>query len=444
MLAAPGKGRFYLRPRLSGRRAGTVFWPVDNPRREQAGGLGRGPRFLQDQFQEKGETLNMSTEGTHSPSQAAAETHGPNLIDQFAEDVELSGLVGEEKNAKVIFLSAVSARLWKPLNVTVQGPSAAGKNYLLGKVAAFIPEEMRVSLTGMTPKALMHGDENEYRHKAIFIAEYEGVAGADFGVRIFQSEQVIEWDYVESSSKGIQKKKRKVNGPAAFIQTTTRPVLHPENETRLLFVQMDESREQTSAILRQQAREARWGGPIEGANLHGRWHDLIRNLKPARVIVPFASELALCFPDTRVRSRRDFPKLLGLIEASAFLHQSGRERDGECIIASPEDYDISKPLFEHAYRSGPDETVARLLEAAHTVKQVNGEFEIADAMQQAGWGHSWAYEVLRRAKDLGCIAEGSKRGFYRVLKGLEHDNLKLSQSVSSFSDIPVEIPCLVT
>jgi len=42
-----------------------------------------------------------------------------------------------------------------------------------------------------------------------------------------QSEQVIEWHFVDSG-KGIQKKTKRVKGPMAFLQATTRfRVLHP-------------------------------------------------------------------------------------------------------------------------------------------------------------------------------------------------------------------------
>jgi len=70
----------------------------------------------------------------------------------------------------------------------------------------------------------MHAAENEFRHKAIFIAEYEGVAKADYAIRTMQSEKVIEWDFVDSGKRGSKKKSR-VKGPAAFLQATTRPVL---------------------------------------------------------------------------------------------------------------------------------------------------------------------------------------------------------------------------
>ena len=129
------------------------------------------------------------------------------LIERFLEDIEDAGLVGEQENAITILLAGISAVLPNPLHVTVQGSSSAGKNYLMARVADFLSEERKKFISGMTPKVLMHAEENEYQHKAIFIAEHEGVAGADYAIRTMQSEKVIEWEYVESSSKGIKKRK---------------------------------------------------------------------------------------------------------------------------------------------------------------------------------------------------------------------------------------------
>lgn len=208
------------------------------------------------------------------------------LVSRFLDDIEEAGLVGEQENALTIFLAGISAALPSPLHVTVQGSSAAGKNYLMARVADFLPEERKKFMSGMTPKVLMHAEEKEYQHKAIFIAEYEGVAGADYAIRTLQSEKVIEWEYVESSSKGIKKRKNKVKGPASFIVATTRPILHPENETRLLFCSMDESEMLTQEINRRQAREAAVGEePTNGVNFE-EWHQLILALKETNIRVP--------------------------------------------------------------------------------------------------------------------------------------------------------------
>lgn len=342
------------------------------------------------------------------------------LLDRFSLEIEASGLVGERQNAEVIFLAAASAKLQRPLNVNVEGASAAGKNYLLAAVARLIPDEDKKTLTGMSPKVLMHSEEDEYQHKAVFIAEYEGVQGADYAIRTFQSEQVIEWEFVDSSKEGIRKQKRRVKGPSAFIQATTRVTLHPENETRLLNIQMDESEEQTRAIMERQAKDAALGAPSMPPGLFEPWHQLLRSLKQARVRIPFSAQLAEGFPATRVRSRRDFPKLLGLIEASAFLHQHWRNKDADgSIVATPQDYFTVGELFEHCYYAGPDGKVGELVQAASQLNLT--VFSVADLMQKTGWRKSKTYDVLNRAEELGCIAPAADRGHYRLAtKHVEH------------------------
>jgi len=227
-----------------------------------------------------------------------------NLIVRFLADVEERGLIGEKDNVSTVFLCAVSAQLPRPLNLTVNGESSSGKNFLLSSAAAFIPDEHKKFTSGLTSKALMHAGEDEFQHKAVIIAEYEGVAKADYAIRTMQSEQVIEWDYVDTA-KGIKKKTNKVRGPAAFLQATTRPVLHPENETRLLFISVDESVRQTKAILKSLAKTAAKGAVSPNEDTIKNWHEYLRSLKPMHVCIPYAEDLAESFPGDRVRETPD-------------------------------------------------------------------------------------------------------------------------------------------
>jgi hypothetical protein len=349
------------------------------------------------------------------------------LIQRFLKDVGARGLVGEEDNAATAFLCATSARLQNPLNLTVSGESSAGKNFLLSKVADFIPAEHKRFITGMTPKALMHASENEFQHKAVFIAEYEGVAKADYAIRTMQSEKLIQWDYVDTA-KGIKKKSRTVKGPAAFLQATTRPVLHRENETRLLFINVDESPEQTAAILRRQAETAQKGPLPDDEQTIKNWHDYMKELQTMNVSIPYAEELATHFPNGRVRSRRDFPKLLGMIETLALMHQHKRQKENGAVLAAPEDYLIARRLFESSYATGPDNKLTELLLAAESL-QAKGDFRISDLMGRTGWGKSKVYLVIARAEELGCIAETETRGIYRFLRSCAVPPLELPDSI---------------
>lgn len=374
--------------------------------------------------------IPASIQAKAQPAKRAAVT-GIDLLQRFERDAEVSGLIGEKNNAKVILLVAASAKLEKPLNVNVAGSSSAGKNHLINCVARFIPDEDKKYLTGMSPKVLMHSEENEYKHKAVLITEYEGVSGADYAIRTMQSERGIDWEFVESSTAGIQKKKKRVNGPVAFVQATTRVTLHPENETRLLFLQMDESEAQTRAVNERQAMEAEGLIAPVSPDLFTSWHEFFRSLKAAPVRIPFARQLVELFPAERVRSRRDFPKLLGLIEVSAYLHQHRRNRHDGNIVASAYDYAVARELFEHCYHTGPDKAIGELLEAAEVI--ANG-FTVADLIGRLKWGKTKTYQVLERAEELGCVAETERRGCYRLIRKQIDPPLNLPAKIKLTAD----------
>ena len=145
-----------------------------------------------------------------------------------------------------------------------------------------------------------------------------------------------------------------------------------------------------------------------------------------QIRIPFAPRLAEVFPPNLVRARRDFPKLLGLIEASAFLHQHQRERDGDVVIASPQDYRIARELFEHSYGIGPEKAIGELLKAAQSFKH---EFSVGQLMGKIQWGKTKTYEVLNRAEEHGYVAPGEKRGWYKFLRFGEDSSLRLPDTI---------------
>src|SRR5262249_35155291 len=117
------------------------------------------------------------------------------------------------------------------------------------------------------------------------------------------------------------------HGPVTFIVTTTKNTLHPENESRLLSLEIDDTRDQTKKVLNKVAL-------VEG--LHGAesvdnksWQDFQRWLAvgECRVVVPFALAIAELIEPEAVRLRRDFGQVLRAIKAHALLHRGQRQHD---------------------------------------------------------------------------------------------------------------------
>jgi hypothetical protein len=67
-------------------------------------------------------------------------------------------------------------------------------------------------------------------------------------------------------------------GPVVFMVTTTRNKLHPENETRMLSLEVDESEEQTRKVLARLAWVKGLNRQPQEANF-ARWHDYQRWLE---------------------------------------------------------------------------------------------------------------------------------------------------------------------
>jgi type IV secretory pathway ATPase VirB11/archaellum biosynthesis ATPase len=91
--------------------------------------------------------------------------HDPRLLDRILADFERCGVVGEETNKLVSYLSVVSRLLEAPLAILVQSSSAAGKSAIMEAVLAMLPEEQRVQYSAMTGQSLFYMGETDLKHK---------------------------------------------------------------------------------------------------------------------------------------------------------------------------------------------------------------------------------------------------------------------------------------
>lgn len=126
----------------------------------------------------------------------------------------------------------------------------------------------------------------------------------------------------------------------------------PREPARLLSLSIDESPEQTRAVLRKIARRRNQLVPEAPPDLSG-WHKLFHWLKvhgEHRVYIPYADHLAEDVTAAVVRMRRDFSTLLGMIESHAVLHQATRQRDEHGrIVATAAHYDAARDLLADAF-----------------------------------------------------------------------------------------------
>ncbi len=264
------------------------------------------------------------------------------IMNEFLEDAEHCGIVGEPDTAATVYL-AIHTRLFpspkKPVNVCIKGPSAAGKSNVASKVLKFHPDDAYLDMAGMSSKYLAYCEEN-FSHRFLFVWEAAGLGeDAEAMLRVLLSEGSVIWRTV-IDQQGVTLRKP---GPTGLLLTTTEIVVHPENETRILSLDVDDTPEQTRRVFRAIAKQE-----APDTNSLIRWHGLARwlALGNRNVYVPFADQLAERIPTLAVRMRRDFSSLLGLVSAHALLHRASREEDEQGrILATLDDYAVVRELL---------------------------------------------------------------------------------------------------
>lgn len=214
----------------------------------------------------------------------------PDILGKFAGELAASGVAGESRLAKLLYLAVTSRLLRKPVSVVVKGPSSGGKSYLVEKVLGFMPESAFYALTAMSEHALAYSTEPlSHRHLVIYEAAGLNSDFQSYLIRSLLSEGRVRYETVEKTSEGLVPRLIEREGPTGLLITTTLTKLHPENETRMLSLTVADSRSQTRDVLARLASEDGDYSPDKGS-----WYALQNWIATGecRVSIPYAGMLS--------------------------------------------------------------------------------------------------------------------------------------------------------
>lgn len=319
----------------------------------------------------------LSQEAQECHQDAADLLESSDILATFAHACAALGLVGEARTAQLLYLALTSRLLSKPVPVVVKGPSSGGKSFCTETVLRFFPESAFLDFTAMSERALIY-DERPIDHRFIVLYEASGLGSQlqTYLIRSLLSEGCIKYATVEKTSEGLVPRIIERQEPTGLVLTTTWTSLHAENETRMLSVTVRDDVEQTKAVFAALADRAD-GSALGDLDLTP-WHALQRWLELAgkrEVVVPFAGMLAQRVSARAVRLRRDFGKLLSLIQTHAVLHQKSRDRDTKGrIVARVADYAAVYGLVLDIVSEGVEATVSKTVRATVVaLEELSGE-----------------------------------------------------------------------
>ena len=291
-------------------------------------------------------------------SEAIAFLRKSDLIRQILRDCEALGFVGEEKAKLLAYLIGLSRKLPKPLSGIVISQSGAGKSALTELVEQLSPPEDVMLYSRLTPQALYYMS-HDLKGLLLILEERAGGEAADYSIRTLQSRQKLKLaaPIKDPMTGKMTTQCYEVEGPVAYLETTTNPYLNPENASRCFELYMDESEEQTRRIQHQQRKQRLFCEEDldnMAEEIRQRHHNAQRMLKSQKVFIPYADKIQ--FPSQWLRTRRDNERFLCLIEVLAFLHQYQRQR-GETdsgkpyVLANLDDYKMAYELAQEIFAS---------------------------------------------------------------------------------------------
>jgi hypothetical protein len=131
--------------------------------------------------------IEPSNGALYTPSAGVAQLHTPpdlaseqDILGAFAGALRVCGVVGEERNAKLIYLALSSRILEEPVSLAAKGVSSVGKSYTLEATLRFFPSEAFFEMTAMSERALVYSKDS-FEHRTLVL--FEAVALRESGRR---------------------------------------------------------------------------------------------------------------------------------------------------------------------------------------------------------------------------------------------------------------------
>lgn len=343
------------------------------------------------------------------------------ILAALEEALRTQGFAGPADVPKLVFVSLFTRFFQKPVSLVIKGPSGSGKSFALRAGLQFVPTTAYEEFSGMSEKALLYLKGLDLKHRYLVIGEAAGLsqgAGRAF-LRQLLSEGKVRYATVQSTSKGlVGQELEPLEGPTGLLMTTTANALHPEDESRMLSYQMDESPgRMLDALVSQASRVRAEPEPFDMSP----WHDLHEFVGNGSVSVdiPFTTAIVHRLPLTHFRVMRDFPQVLSLIRAHALMHQCTRERDANgSVIATAADYSAIYDLVAEPLAQGLEEAVPKAIRAVvEAVKKLQEPI-------QSGWHSSGVSQVQLAnalARDQSVVSRHARKavedGYLKDLSG---------------------------
>jgi hypothetical protein len=327
-----------------------------------------------------------------------------------------AGLIGERRNALVVYIVATSRLLGRPLCLFVKGASSSGENFLVDHVFQLLPPTAVERLTSSSLRVWNYLGRR-LAHRVLYTAERNEAAGPVHPARLLISEaKLIHITTVKKGGRFVQQR-HVTQGPIASITTTTKDRVEVDDESRNISIWSDETRAQTTRIMRA-AVEKEGGLAASEKKVWHRIQQLIQKRAAVQVELPnWFSDLAQFVRNDNLWARRYFPAFAQACRTVALIRSFRPEKKSgkrpKKIRVRFSDYAIATLIFDAVFDRSVDRADDEDLEVQGHVRRISARkggkgVRAADLVEELSISADEAYALLRKAASAGTIFQANK------------------------------------
>ncbi len=270
---------------------------------------------------------------SNEKQQAIGFLNEANLLDRLQELIGQTGIIGNQKNRLILFLTYLSRKQSQPLHSIIQSQH----NYLQSKIGQLLPDEDKLEISHLSDNALFYFDENELNNKVLLIEDVDSrnrkrmLPLFDLQTKGYFSKTTTQKDEL-GQIKAVQ---RFVRGTGVVLSISTKEEKAFQNSEAYSFTLTEETINEDSMMDYQRKQSAGKVDMYQEKKAIEFIQNLQRIIEPIRVVNPMAQQLVL--PKEIINPAVTNVHYLRFIEIITLLHQHQRtkkvdQRTGEQYI----------------------------------------------------------------------------------------------------------------
>lgn len=270
-----------------------------------------------------------------------------NPISLLTQNLNSIGILGEDENAAILFLTLASYKFNNPFSALCLAKSGIGKSYILQKLSQCMPDGSFSFHTKISANALYYFDSTDIQHKALMIEDLDWTTEMLSPLSTLQTQgKLINTRATKNKDGMLHSTTFEVNANLCLIACAYSDKNIEEMSLPFLCIHLNHSHNQDILIMEYQKKcKAGLIKQDEVNTVKKQLKNIIATLENVSIINPFATLINL--PDEVPYPRKSLMLLLNFIEIITYFFQYQRERivdksTGEIFIKThPSDIELA-------------------------------------------------------------------------------------------------------